>query len=131
MKLFGKKKTLPAPTMSRQEALRLKPVKNKDVQEQVNGQGKIILSYPLDLKPLFVGLARKMGLWKEGKPLTKSIELDEIGAMTWKMVDGEHTVQDMVDIFAKEYKVLPKEAELAMTTFIKELGRRGLIAFVE
>lgn len=129
--MFGKKKTLPAPTMSRQEALRLKPVKNKDVQEQVNGQGKIILSYPLDLKPLFVGLARKMGLWKEGKPLTKSIELDEIGAMTWKMVDGEHTVQDMVDIFAKEYKVLPKEAELAMTTFIKELGRRGLIAFVE
>ena len=131
MKLFKSKKKPVAPVMSRQEALRLRPVKNKDVIESVSPTGKIILCYPLDLKPIFVGLAKKMGLWKEGKPLTKSIELDEIGAMTWKMVDGKHTVKDMVDIFAKEYKVLPKEAELSMTSFIKELGRRGLIAFID
>ncbi|SDB08340.1 Coenzyme PQQ synthesis protein D (PqqD) [Desulfonatronum thiosulfatophilum] len=111
---------------TRQEALSLRPVRNKDVLEEKQPNGLIRLSYPLTLKPWFGKWAQKLGKW-DGRPMTKKLELDEMGGLAWSMVNGSHTVRDIIDAFIAEYGLQPKEAELSVTAFIKELGRRGII----
>ena len=111
---------------TRQEALALRPVRNKDVTEEKQPNGIIRLNYPLTLKPWFGKWAQKLGKW-DGRPMIKKLELDEMGGLAWRMIDGSNTVRDIIDAFIVEYGLQPKEAELSVTAFIKELGRRGII----
>ena len=111
---------------TRQEALSLRPVRNKDVLEEKQPNGLIRLSYPLTLKPWFGKWAQKLGKW-DGRPMTKKLELDEMGGLAWSMVNGSNMVRDIIKAFIAEYGLQPKEAELSVTAFIKELGRRGII----
>ncbi|GAB6058924.1 PqqD family protein [Desulfonatronum parangueonense] len=111
---------------TRKEALALRPVRNKDVLEERQPNGIIRLSYPLTLKPWFGKWAQKLGKW-DGRPMTKKLELDEMGGMAWSMINGSNTVRDIIDAFIAEYGLQPKEAELSVTAFIKELGRRGIV----
>ena len=111
---------------TRQEALSLRPVRNRDVLEEKQPNGLIRLSYPLTLKPWFGRWAQKLGKW-DGRPMTRKLELDEMGGLAWSMINGSNTVRDIIDAFIAEYGLQPKEAELSVTAFIKELGRRGII----
>ncbi|WP_304082855.1 PqqD family protein [Maridesulfovibrio ferrireducens] len=115
--------------MTRGEALACKPVKNLDIEETWTDHNKIILSYPLRLKPIFSDVAKKYGLWKEGRPPMKRLELDDMGTMVWGMIDGKNSVRKISAAFAEKYTVLPREAEVATASFLKDLGKRGLIAF--
>jgi hypothetical protein len=127
--LFGRKKKRLIPEMTRGEALACKPVKNRDIEETRTDHGKVILAYPLRLKPIFSGIAKKYGLWKEGRPPMKRLELDDMGTMVWDMIDGKNSVKKISAAFAEKYTVLPREAEVATASFLKDLGKRGLIAF--
>ncbi|CCO24711.1 PqqD family protein [Maridesulfovibrio hydrothermalis] len=129
MKLFSKKKKTIVPGMTRGEALACKPVKNRGVDETIVDDGLVRLSYPLRLKPLFADVAKKFGMWKDGSPPIKKLELDEMGTLVWNMIDGRTSVKKIAAKFAKTYKVLPREAEVATASFLKDLGKRGLIAF--
>jgi hypothetical protein len=111
---------------SRKEALAFRPVRSKEVRESVQPSGLVQLSYPLTLKPWFGNWAQKLGQW-DGRPMVKKLELDEMGCLAWSMIDGTNTVQQIADAFVREYGLHPKEAELSVTAFIKELGRRGII----
>ncbi|WP_245577158.1 PqqD family protein [Maridesulfovibrio zosterae] len=106
-----------------------KPIKNRDIDESVTEKGLIQLSYPLRLKPLFADVAKRFGMWREGSPPTKKLELDEMGTLVWEMIDGNTSVKKIANKFAETYKVLPREAEVATASFLKDLGKRGLIAF--
>lgn len=128
MKLFRKKKA-PEPQISRVEALSCKPFKNPDVKEDSNSNGELLLTYPLQLKPLLADVAKKFGMWKDNHASLKRLELDEMGKFVWEKIDGKNTVRKISTEFAEKYKVLPREAEVATTSFLKDLGKRGLIAF--
>lgn len=117
--------------MTRGEALACKPVKNLNVEESRSDDGLIILSYPLRLKPLFADVAKRFGMWKDGAPPIKKLQLDEMGTLVWEMIDGRNSVRKIAAEFAERYQVLPREAEVATATFMKDLGKRGLIAFTE
>jgi hypothetical protein len=129
MKLF-RSKTKPAGTApglpARGEALACRPVRNANIIEEHLSDGRIQLSYPTTLKPWFGNWAQRLGKW-DGRPMTKKLELDEMGALAWSMINGESTVQDIVRAFSREYGLQSREAELSVTTFIKELGLRGLV----
>ncbi|WP_320169565.1 PqqD family protein [Maridesulfovibrio sp.] len=127
MKLFSKKKI--APEMTRGEAMACKPVKNREVRESKTDGGLVLLSYPLRLKPLFADVAKRFGMWKEGAPPMKRLQLDEMGTLVWNMIDGRNSVKKIAAGFADKYQVLPREAEVATASFLKDLGKRGLIAF--
>lgn len=115
--------------MTRGEALDCKPLKNRDVDEKRTEDGLVQLSYPLRLKPLFADVAKRFGMWKEGSPPIKRLELDEMGTLVWDMIDGKNSVRKIAARFAEKYQVLPREAEVATASFLKDLGTRGLIAF--
>ncbi|WP_419785798.1 PqqD family protein [Pseudodesulfovibrio sp.] len=124
MGLFRKKK--PAPVMPRGQALSMVPVRNRAVEEEPAGDGLVRLSYPLAIKPWFGKVADAVGLW-DGRPMTKTVELDELGTFVWNLIDDSRSVRDIAEAFTKRYQVQPREAELSVTAFIRTIGQRGII----
>ncbi|MFW5733514.1 MAG: PqqD family protein [Oceanidesulfovibrio sp.] len=126
MKFFRKKKKPGPPTISRAEALEARPVRSDRVDVERTEDGYARLVYDINYKPWFAKFARRMGTWDD-TPMRKRLELDEMGTRAWELMDGEHTVRDIVEDFSSTYRLGRREAEISVTAFIKELGQRGLI----
>ena len=122
MGLFQKK----APPLSRDEALACIPVISEAVSVQRTETGVVRLRYPLLVKPWLADLARRFGAGP-GKPPARQLELDDLGTLTWELIDGKRSVLSIVRRFAQQTRVHPKEAEAAVTRFLRELGRRGIV----
>lgn len=125
MGLF-RKKTAPPP-LSREQALDCIPVKSAVVRASRTPEGVVRLRYPLALKPWMAELARRFGGASAATPPMRQLELDELGSITWDLIDGRRSVRGIVRHFAREIEVHPKEAEAAVTQFLRELGRRGIV----
>jgi hypothetical protein len=111
---------------TRAEAFAYSPVKNQEVLEEEVEGGVIMLTYPLVIRPWLAGLAQRLGL-QSREPLTRRLQLDEMGSLTWSLLDGKRTVQDVVDLLCRRYNLNRREAEVATSGFLRELGKRGLI----
>jgi hypothetical protein len=124
MKVFRKK---PAKShMTRSEALAYKPVKNQDVSETRLETGEVVIEYPMTVRPLIAAVARRLGK-SQDLTQTKKLQLDVLGTSVWDLIDGQHTVRRMINIFADTHRLEKKEAEISVTQFIRELGKRGLL----
>jgi hypothetical protein len=124
MKLFRKRRKLGE--MTREAALGCVPVKNGAVTERRLDNGTVRLRYPLQLKPWLVELQRRFGQ-SPAVPPERQLELDELGTLTWDLMDGNLKFSEIVRRFSLQVQVHPKEAEAAVGQFIRELGKRGLI----
>lgn len=124
MGLFRKKIT--PPPLSRAEALACIPVRNDAIQASQTSEGMVRLRYPLILKPWIAELAQRFRSVPSAPP-SRQLELDELGSLTWSLIDGRRTVSAIVRQFCRQTQVHPKEAEAAVTRFLRELGRRGII----
>jgi hypothetical protein len=114
--------------LSRAEALACRPVRNRDVREEKLENGDLLLTFPLLVRPWLTGLARALGL--QGRQvLTRKLQLDEMGSFTWALMDGERNLADLVEIVSRKYRLQRRETEVAVTSFLRDLGRRGLIGF--
>jgi hypothetical protein len=114
--------------LSRAEALACRPVRNREVREEKLESGDLLLSFPLLVRPWLTGLARALGL-QERQMLTRKLQLDEMGSLTWTLMDGERSLADLVEMVSRKYCLQRRETEVAITTFLRELGRRGLVGF--
>jgi hypothetical protein len=112
--------------MTRTEALKFTPVKSTRIQESRLETGVILLTYPVDIKPWVDRIAKRFGK-KESKPIEKKLQLDELGTAVWGQINGERSVRQVIQWFAKKYQLHTKEAEVSVTRFLRELGKRGLI----
>lgn len=119
---------LGASPATRSEALAYRPVKNREVRKQQTPNGDVLLTYPLILRPWLANLARVLGL-RSNEFLSRKLQLDEMGSLVWTLMDGKRTVQDMLNVLSQRYKLNRREIEVALTSFLRELGRRGLIGF--
>ncbi len=126
MSLF-KRQPSPQDPLTRGEALACVPMRNPQVQSRQNEAGELMLTYPTVFKPWFAALARRLGADATTERI-KKLQLDAMGSATWKLVDGQSTVRSIVTRFARQYQLHEREAEVAVTQFLRELGRRGLIA---
>lgn len=128
MKVFRKKK--PEPQLSRAAALACCPTKSAHITESRLDTGEVILAYPLTVRPWLAALARRLG-----GPLdtiqTKKLQLDAMGTAVWDLMDGRRSVRRIIWIFAQTHRLDKKEAEVSVTSFIRELGKRGLIGLQE
>ncbi len=113
--------------LNRTQALECVPAQNDTIQWQQLDSGEILFTYPLPLNAFFQALHRKFGKNQEALP-TKKLQLDQMGSFVWQEIDGKRTVREIIRHFAEEYKITTQEAEHAVTTFLKTLGQRGLIA---
>lgn len=62
-------------------------------------------------------------------PKQRKIGLDAVGSQVWELCDGKHSVEHMIRILAKEYKLNRKEAEVALMAYLKKLGQKRLVGF--
>jgi len=124
MRVFKKKPK--RPPISRAEALDRIPAKNRQISEDQLETGEIVISYPVTTRPVFAGLVRRFG-GPEVQTQMKKLQLDELGTSVWKLMDGKRSVRQLIKMFAGTHLLEPREAEVSVTKFIRELGRRGLI----
>jgi len=124
MKVFKKKPV--TSRMTRSEALAYKPVKNQDVSETRLDTGEVVIEYPMTVRPLIAAVARRLGKTQD-LTQTKKLQLDALGTSVWDLIDGQHTVRRMINIFAQTHRLEKREAEVSVTQFIRELGKRGLL----
>jgi hypothetical protein len=112
--------------LSRKEALACIPFRNPEVEEQNKDEG-ILLIYYISIKPLFHSLVKKFTS-TDGSKVKKKLQLDPLGTSVWKIIDGKRSVQEIAGAFQQEHQLDQREAEAAITAFLKDLGKRGLIA---
>jgi hypothetical protein len=124
MRVFKKKPK--GPFIGRAEALDRIPVKNRQISENRLETGEIVIGYPVTIRSFFSGLAKRFG-GQEVQTQMKKLELDELGTSVWNLIDGNRSVRQLVKMFAEMHQLDTREAEVSVTQFIRELGRRGLI----
>lgn len=112
--------------ISRTEALKCTPIKNVHVKETRLENGAVLLTYPVAMRPWITGLIRRFGGHSE-RTFTRKLQLDDLGTHVWDLIDGINTVQKVIQRFAEKYQFHLKEAEVSVTRFLRELGRRGII----
>lgn len=110
------------PKISKQRALASYPVRNQAVEWTSEGEQTVLV-------------ARRREDWV-GRLLTlffvvpkeRKIGLDPVGSYVWRRCDGQHTVAELIRDLADRYKLNRKEAEVSLTAFLRQLGKRKLIA---
>jgi hypothetical protein len=125
MEVFRKKQKR-NPQFSRVQALDCTPVKNIHVKATRLDTGEILLTYPAAMRPWIAGLIRRFG-GPSDRSFTKKLQLDELGTQVWDLIDGSTTAQSVIQRFAEDYQLHLKEAEVSVSRFLRELGRRGII----
>ncbi|MCS6859412.1 MAG: PqqD family protein [Abditibacteriales bacterium] len=112
------------PPFSKEEVLASKPLRNPYLEWERNEEGEIVITI------------RRRSDWK-GKvlgmlfpvPAQRTIVLDEAGTFVWDLCDGETDLQTMIRQLAQRYQLNLKEAELSLTTYLRAMGKRGLVGF--
>lgn len=110
--------------VSRDEAFASLPVRNPHVEfeRQENGETTLTIRRRQDWWVRLLTLVFFV-------PKHRKVILDQVGSEIWALCDGQHSVREMVEHVARRYKLNRKEAEISLTTYLRNLGKRNLIAF--
>jgi hypothetical protein len=54
--------------------------------------------------------------------------LDRLGSEVWRLCDGRRNVEAVIDAFASEHELTFHEARVAVTSYIRSLVKRGVLA---
>lgn len=60
----------------------------------------------------------------------RRVQLDSAGSAVLDLCDGRRTVEQIIEAFAREHKLSFREAQLAVTEFLRQLVKRGIVAIV-
>jgi len=112
------------PRITRRQMLDSRPVRNQALSYQNLENGEVAIRVP-----------RRQDVW--GKllgwvlvvPRERQLVLDQVGALVWELCDGEHTVGEMIQALRRAQKLNAKEAEVALTDYLRQLGKRRLVGF--
>ena len=125
MLAFWRKK---GPRLTREDSFGAVVVPNRRLRIERNAEGVITLYAPFHAAAFVERMARWFGA--PANAGEAKIELDEIGSFVWDLCDGQRTVREMAAELAAKYKLNRKEAEAALTTFLRGLAGRNLVAIV-
>ncbi len=113
-----------APEGTWRQMLEARPVRNSAAE--VLHEEADTLSIKVKMKkprPLFPPLS-----WFVRSRTTRTIRLDRLGSQVWDLCDGERTVEDIVDEFARRHRLTFHEARASVTAYVKLLVQRGVLA---
>lgn len=85
-----------------------------------------MILYPVTAAPWMERLSKWLGAGA-APARTGKLQLDLLGSRVWAMLDGRTPVWKIAAEFAREHQLEPTEAEVAVSQFVRELGRRGLL----
>ena len=113
------------PEVTRQEQLDARPLRHSSVRwEKSDNEITILISLRSSGKIGFIARLMKM---REGE---KEIQLDEVGSSVWEMCDGEHDLNDIINMLCRQYKLSRREADVSAREFLKSLAQRNLIGLI-
>jgi len=113
-----------APEGTWRQMLEARPVRNSAAE--VLSEEADTLSIEVKMKkprPLFPPLS-----WFVRPKTTRTIRLDRLGSQVWELCDGERTVEEVVDEFARRYRLTFHEARASVTAYLRLLVQRGVLA---
>lgn len=113
------------PQLTREQVMRSRPVRNSLLKWEVGEDGKVVITIPRRND----WVARIANIFFVIPPTRQLVLDDEVGSAVWKICDGEHTISGIVDYLCRNYKLTRKEAEVSVTEFLRQLGRRRLVGF--
>ena len=119
-------KTADNRAIRRQAALQVIPMKSRMVTESRLDSGEVLVTYPVAVRPWMAKVLNMLGRTPD-KPVTRKLQLDALGTMVWDLLDGKRSVQELIERFASDHQLQTREAEISVTQFLRELGRRGII----
>lgn len=106
--------------LDREQALGAIPVQGSVVRREERGE-KLYVTL-LFARP---GWQRLLG---GDNQCQRTFGLDSYGREVYEACDGERTVEGIVQRFATQHHISVVEAEMAVTTFMQTLMKKGLIA---
>jgi hypothetical protein len=106
--------------------LRCRPVKSAMISEQRLENGEVLIRYPVAVRPWMAKLMQRFGRPADAVQVRK-LQLDSLGTAVWDLIDGKRSVKEIIQAFAGAYRLQAREAEVSVTRFVRELGRRGVI----
>ncbi len=110
--------------LTREESLNARPVRNPEV-EWTERDGEVLLRVPLP-KGKWMPILKSVS----GAPQReRKVQLDELGSYVWARCDGERTVLSICEALCDDYKLSYREALVSLTTYLRQLGKRGLVGF--
>ncbi len=129
--MIPKKKKSPttAPGPDRKHALACIPMRNPECREEHKEEG-ILLRYTVQAKP-WLRKIFKSAAGRDPEIIHKKLQLDAMGSSVWQVIDGSKSVLTISRDFQKQHQLGPREAEISVSEFIQQLGKRGLVALKE
>lgn len=118
------------PPVSRAEALASIPHIVPAVSWQIQESGEVLIEYPLTLKPLLRAIFSRFNS-NSAENLSRKLQLDGLGSRVWLAIDGHRDVGAIISAFAAATAITRQEAEASVSSFLRELGKRGLIVLRE
>lgn len=126
-----RKKKPKGPVISRTEFLKIKPVRNPALKWENDEKGEADVLVPMGQSSARKGVSGKvLSKILPPPPKEKKIHLDKVGSVVWELCDGNNTVREIVDALYEKYKMMPREAEISLDTYLKQLSKRGLVGFL-
>ncbi len=112
---------------SREAALSAIPIRNPRVTEEWITDEIVRLRYPLPVRKMVATVLSLFGKKGEFASQFTQLELDVQGSKVWHAIDGHRCVNEISQAVASDLMVALPDAELSVATFLRELGRRGII----
>lgn len=122
-KLFPSKSV---PKISRDAILAAVPVRNSQVEWEINDEEEVVLRIPRREDRAGRFLQRAFVA-----PPFKQVVLDELGSDVWHLCTGENSVDTIVKTLAKKYKLGRREVELSLSNYLRTLAQRGYIGLAK
>jgi hypothetical protein len=101
-------------------------VRNIRITEQRSVDSMVTIRYPTVMRPWIEKLLNRFG-YSVNETRFKKLQLDRLGSEVWSMIDDARSVRRIIKIFADTHQLPIREAEIAVTQFLRDLGRRGII----
>jgi hypothetical protein len=124
------KQNLKHKSTNRDSSLELTPVKNIQITEKQLPGGMVLIHYPVTIRPWVARVFKRLGQHMN-ENRNRKLQLDALGTEVWALIDGDRSVRRIIEMFASTHRFQFREAELAVTQFLRDLGRRGIIALKE
>ena len=117
-------------TTDRDASMSLTVVRNIRITEQRSADRMVTIRYPIVLRPWIEKILNRFK-YSANETRFKKLQLDRLGSEVWSMIDDARSVRQIVKIFADTYQLPIRESEIAVTQFLRDLGRRGIIGLRE
>lgn len=112
------------PRISPEQVLLSRPVRNTSLKTEKIERGGLRLIIPRRREWWARVLAVVFPI-----PRERRLELDPVGEEVWELCDGNHTLRQMIAVFQERHKLTRAEAEWSLRTYLRDLGKRNLVAF--